>query len=141
MDPGQLDERCPGAVLVGPAVLPDHRIFVTRDGWASVRAEAGGSVYGVVWELTDQDLAALDAYEDTAGGVYRRQTKQVKRLAQAESLDVLVYVAAEAASGPPGAGYLEGVVAAARHHRLPEPYVTELAGWLPGPTGRQRSGA
>ena len=139
MDPRQLGERCPGAVLVGPAMLPDYRALVTREGWASVRPEPGSSVYGVLWQLTDEDLAALDAYEDTAEGVYRRETKHVKRLAQAESVEALVYVATEEAGGTPRRGYLEAVIAAARHHGLPEAYVAELATWLPGIAGRQRS--
>lgn len=139
MDPRQLGERCPGAVLVGPAMLPDHRALVTREGWASVRPEPGSSVYGVIWQLTDEDLAALDVYEDTAGGVYRREMKHVKRLAQAESVDALVYVATEAASGTPGRRYWETVIAAARHHGLPEAYVAELAAWLPGIAGETTS--
>jgi cation transport regulator ChaC len=134
MDPKQLGERCPGAVLVGTALLPDHRVFVTRDG-ASLRAERGASVYGVVWEVTDQDLAALDAYEDTVQGVYRRETKHVKRLAQAASLDALVYVATEETSGAPARGYLETVIAAARHHGFPEAYLAELATWRGPRTG------
>ena len=137
MDPRQLAERCPGAVLVGPAQLVDHRVFVTREGWASLRPEAGSSVYGVLWQLTDEDLAALDAYEDTAGGVYRREPKHVKRLAQAESVAALVYVARDEASGSPRPGYLETVIAAARHHGLPEAYVAELNTWLPGVAGRR----
>jgi gamma-glutamylcyclotransferase (GGCT)/AIG2-like uncharacterized protein YtfP len=149
MDPTQLGELCPGAVLVGAAQLPDHRLFVTREGWASLRAGDGSSVYGVVWQLTDQDLAALDAYEDTAQGLYRRETRRVKRLAQTESLDALVYIAGDEVSGAPRPGYLERVLAAARHHDLPEPYVAELATWLParrngsapGPETRGRPGA
>ncbi len=137
MDPKQLGERCPGAVLVGTALLPDHRVFVTRQGWASLRAESGSSVYGVIWRLTDEDLAALDAYEEAPQGVYRREVKHVKRLAQAESLDALVYVATEEASGTPGPGYLEAVIAAARHHDLPESYVAELATWLARAAGRE----
>jgi hypothetical protein len=105
-------------------------VFVTRDGWASLRSEPDGLVYGVVWQLTDEDLAALDVYEDTGHGLYRRETRRVKRLAQAESLDALVYVATEQASGVPHPGYLEAVIAAARHHGLPEAYITELQGWL-----------
>jgi len=141
MGPKQLGERCPGAVLVGTAVLPEHRVFITRDGWASLRGEPGASVYGVVWQLTDQDLAALDDYEDTAHELYRRETKHVKRLAQAESLDALVYVATADADGTPNRGYLETVIAAARHHGLPEAYIAELAHWLPPAAGRQQSRA
>jgi gamma-glutamylcyclotransferase (GGCT)/AIG2-like uncharacterized protein YtfP len=120
MAPEGLGQRCPGAALVGPALLSNHRFVVTRDGWASVRSEASASVYGVVWQLTDDDLAALDEYEDVAADLYRQEKKQVRRLAQAKSLEAIVYVAVDQHVGWPRPGYLEAVVAAARHHGLPE---------------------
>ena len=50
-------------------------------------------------------------------------------------------MAAEEVAGTPNLGYLELVIAAARHHGLPEAYLGELAHWLPRAAGRERSRA
>jgi hypothetical protein len=64
---------CPAARCEGRAVLPGYRVFIIQEGYASIRrAPASGScVHGVLWRLTSRDLAALNAYENLAGGLYR----------------------------------------------------------------------
>ena len=68
MDPRHMGEHCPEATTVGPGRLEGFRMEFTvySDRWgggaANIEPDPGGHVWGVVWEVTDEDLAALDTY-------------------------------------------------------------------------------
>jgi hypothetical protein len=72
MDAAEMQQRCPGAALQGIAVLPDHRLMITADGFATIVPDQGKRVMGALWQLTESDERALDDYEDIASGFYRR---------------------------------------------------------------------
>ena len=57
----QMAQRCPAARCLGPAVLPDYRFRFA--GCADVVPDANSSVDGVLWQLTEDCLAALDVLE------------------------------------------------------------------------------
>ena len=115
--------RCPGAALLGVARLPGYRFVIARAGFAGLEPDPAAHVHGVLWDLTPADVAALDEYEGVPEGLYRRAMFSVA------GGPALVYVPADRERGTPEAGYLEGVVSAARHHGLPGDYVEELRGW------------
>ena len=125
MDAAQMRDRCPGATLLGIAVLKDHRLLITEDGYATVVAHEGGRVMGALWTLTEQDERALDDYEGIATGFYRRASARVE--SDGQEVNALIYVAASTTPGRPRPGYLELVVAAARSLGLPAEYIAELA--------------
>ena len=115
---------CPAARCEGRAVLPGHRVFIIREGYASIRRANGASVHGVLWRLTPRDFAVLNAYENLAGGLYRAAMMRViadKRTA------ALVYVARRQARGRPRPGYMEIVIAGARDAGLPIWYIRDLS--------------
>ncbi len=59
-----LDEmaaRCPGAVCLGPAWINDYALVFRY--FADIEPEAGGWCDGVLWEITDDNLQALDRLE------------------------------------------------------------------------------
>jgi len=124
MDAAEMRERCPGATLEGIAVLPDHRLMITADGFATIVPDRGRRVMGALWNLTDSDERALDHYEDIASGFYRRDFTLVE--AQGGPVSVLVYVASSDRPGKPRPGYLELILSAARALGLPPEYVAEL---------------
>lgn len=143
LDPEQMARRCPGHVVVGLAELRDHRLTfpLTSHSWgggvASVGVAHGDSVWGVVYELSADAVAALDEYEGYKGpgdqhNMYDRDTVPV-RLERADDgsfprrLHALVYVARPANPAPPSRRYLDAVLRGARHHRLPDDYVARLA--------------
>ena len=125
--------RCPGARALGPASLEGWRFLIIRDGYASVGPAPGMTVHGVLWRLTARDLAALNAYENLAAGLYVRRTLPV--LLGARRLSSVVYVAPRRGEGRPRPGYQELVVTAARDWDLPIAYVAKLKRWLPGYRG------
>ena len=69
MDCAQIRTRCPSASFIGIAKLPNHKIAFTRKstrrgcGVADVVRQDGAGVWGVVYEITDSDLAQLDKDE------------------------------------------------------------------------------
>jgi hypothetical protein len=54
-------ERCPEAVNLGPALLLDHELEFAHH--CNVKPHVGSSVPGLLWEVTDWDLAGLDITE------------------------------------------------------------------------------
>jgi len=125
-----MQRRCPGARALGPARLDGWRYVVMHEGYASVAPAPGAAVHGVVWRLSPRDLAALNAYENLASGLYARRVLPV--LVGTRRRPALVYVAPGRAKGWPQPGYQELVVAAAREWSLPAAYVATLARWIPG---------
>jgi gamma-glutamylcyclotransferase (GGCT)/AIG2-like uncharacterized protein YtfP len=143
LDSQQMSRRCPGATVVGLGELRDHRLTfpLTSHDWgggvAGVGVAHGESVWGVVYELTDEHLAALDGYEQFVGpgdqhNLYDRETTSVQ-LVRADDgsfprrLHVWIYLARPANPSPPSRRYLDTILAGARHHKLPDEYVARLA--------------
>ena len=122
--------RCPSACEVGVAELAGYRFIVTADGYASIVRAPGASVHGLLWRLAPRDLAALHAYEDVAGGLYRTETLPVRL--GARRAPALVYVGRSGTPGLPRPGYMELVLAAAEEVGLPADYRRGLACLAPG---------
>jgi gamma-glutamylcyclotransferase (GGCT)/AIG2-like uncharacterized protein YtfP len=116
--------RCPAAREIGAAVLPGWRFVVGRRGYATIVPDGGAEVVGVIWSITSACERALDAFEEIASGLYRRETIAVAGEA------ALVYLAVDAAPGRPRAGYLEPIIAATAARRFPATYTEALRGWL-----------
>jgi gamma-glutamylcyclotransferase (GGCT)/AIG2-like uncharacterized protein YtfP len=130
MSRGPMRVRCPTAREIGRAILRDHRLVIMASGYASVVPALGQDVHGVVWKIGPRDLAALDAYEDVAGGLYRRAMLPVVQ--NGATVKALVYLGNDKREGRPRPGYMEEVIAAARDCGLPEDYVATLARVAPG---------
>ena len=143
LDPEQMRRRCPGHHVVGLAELRDFRLSgpLTSHDWgggvASVSVAHGDQVWGVVHELTEDDLASLDRYEHFVApgdqhNLYDRETVSVQ-LVRADDgsfprrLRAWTYIARPANPSPPSRRYLDAIVRGARHHRLPDDYVARLA--------------
>jgi cation transport regulator ChaC len=124
MDLRMMKRRCPGAGVVGGAVLRDHRFIITKDGYASVAAARGTLVHGLLWRVTPRDLAALNAYENIEAGLYRAASLPVQ--AAGRAVRALVYVSRSGVPGRPRLGYMELVAAAARDAGLPADYIATL---------------
>jgi hypothetical protein len=121
--------RCPGATALGVATLAGWRFVIVPEGYGSIVRSAGGVVHGVLWRLTPRDLAAIDAYENLAGGLYARRVLPVRLASRRKA--ALVYVARRRGAGTPRPGYIDLVVSAARDWGLPARYVASLKRWSP----------
>jgi gamma-glutamylcyclotransferase (GGCT)/AIG2-like uncharacterized protein YtfP len=134
MDATLMECHCPGHRCVGVAELRGHRLAFTRrskrtgTGVADIVAAPGESVWGVLYELDDSQLAAIDEKEGN-GWAYRR--KAVDVLLQDGSVEHAAHayavIAPDDAHVPPSAEYLGLILTAARARGLPQVYVDALA--------------
>lgn len=124
----QMAQRCPGAVNPRPATLADHDWLINERGVATVEPFDGSQVHGVVWQVTDHDLATLDSAEGVP--VRYRRDRLVVHTDDGPS-EAWVYIDHRVDPGPPRPGYLERIIDGATHHGLPHRWVEFLKRWDP----------
>jgi Gamma-glutamyl cyclotransferase, AIG2-like len=127
MDRALMRLRCPGAHALGTAALAGWRLVVTVDGYVSIVPRPGACVHGVLWRLTPRDLAALNAYEAVAAGLYRQRLLSVSACGKRQLAHT--YVGRSATPGAARPGHLSMVIAAARDWSLPPAYIAQLRRW------------
>lgn len=75
LHPLRMNERCPGAVSLGYAVLPHYRLVERL--YADIEMAPESEVHGVLYLLTPLHLALLDRYEGYPE-IYRRSRLDVQ---------------------------------------------------------------
>jgi hypothetical protein len=129
-DPAQMLVRCPHSPASGTGWLEGWRLtFGGEDlGWegalATIVQAPGEHVFVALYDLTDGDAAALDAWEGADTGLYRKLKVRVHTL-QGDHL-VWVYVLDGYEGGLPSARYLGVLADAAEAAGAPDDYVAEL---------------
>jgi gamma-glutamylcyclotransferase (GGCT)/AIG2-like uncharacterized protein YtfP len=126
----QMQRRCPSSRFVCVARLLDYQFGITRHsrlrdcGTANVYPAAGREVWGIVYDISDEDLMILDGFEDG----YRREILSVYPFDTGrQPLAALVYVAAVEENVPrPNAEYRLLLVDGAKHWQLPQLYLALL---------------
>jgi gamma-glutamylcyclotransferase (GGCT)/AIG2-like uncharacterized protein YtfP len=138
LDAAQMSQRCPHAKLIGLAALKDHRLDFSRysnkrkGGVADVIAHPGDDVWGVVYELNEDDLKTLDVYEGYKGqgkeNVYDRRIMPMVLYPTGSAESVEIYVVREKASQtiPPHRDYLDIIIQGAEQCGLPDDYIAKL---------------
>lgn len=134
MSPARLRARITKAIPVGAARLANWALVFdkpSRDGSAkaNIRQQVGGEVWGVIWELREEDWEVLDRFEPG----YERLICRVRLDAARDSMEAWTYVY----SGPPDHHaafdwYLDHLIEGARAHALPEHWQTHLIEWRSG---------
>ena len=74
----QMRLRCPGATILGTAVLKGWELLFrgSKTGsYLTIEEREGGKVPVVIWEVTEADEAALDRYEGFPTFYYKRDIK------------------------------------------------------------------
>jgi gamma-glutamylcyclotransferase (GGCT)/AIG2-like uncharacterized protein YtfP len=138
MDYEQMRKRCPSARFICIAKLPDHRLAFTRKsvkrncGVADAVPESGCEVWGVVYEITDEDLERLDRCEGFSPGRARNSYIREKRYVLADGdpnrpIEVHIYFAVREENPPlPNEEYKRQLVKGAQFWSLPAGYIAEL---------------
>ena len=135
-----MKQRCPLAKFVCRAKLPAHRLAFTlkstkRDcGVADVLPDQAKEVWGVVYELQDDELKNLDKREDYRPGKpydqskYTREDHYVLREGDAEQLLLVALYRGHPQLDPPlpRNDYKELIVNGAKHWNLPAEYTRKL---------------
>ncbi len=124
MDVEAMARRCPRAKPLGLARLARRRLAIMREGWLTAARDPRGDVHGVLWDVALADMRALDQYEGLAAGLYVKALQPV--IGERSAKQALVYFGANSGPGVAAAEYIAGVLAAARHWRLPAATIARL---------------
>lgn len=73
MNEEQMNERCPGSVLVCKGILKNHKFVLDSKGYASVIQDSTEDTEGLIWLITEKDEKNLDCYEGVASNCYRKE--------------------------------------------------------------------
>jgi hypothetical protein len=133
MDPAQMLRRCPSSPHTGTGWIRGWRLTFGAEelGWEGALATLVPTdepdvpgVFVALYDLTDADQQALDAWEGADLGLYRKLNLRVHTLAG----DVVAYVYALDAfeGGLPSARYLGALADAAQEAGAPDDYVAGL---------------
>ena len=140
LDWEQMRQRCPSARFVCVAKLDGYRFGITREsttrrcGVANCVPDEGSEVWGVVYEIDDIDIGALDNSEGYRPGrpreknAYVREERHVYRDgAMDDPLAVEVYFGIPKGDpSPPSGDYMRLVIDGALNWHLPQRYIEEL---------------
>jgi phage replication-related protein YjqB (UPF0714/DUF867 family)/gamma-glutamylcyclotransferase (GGCT)/AIG2-like uncharacterized protein YtfP len=124
----QMAARCPDAVEPRRATLADHDWLINERGVATIEPLAGSEVHGVLWHVSESDLATLDSAEGVPVR-YRRDRLTVHT--DDGPSEAWVYIDHRVDPGPPRPGYLERIIDGARQHDLPHRWIDFLRRWDP----------
>jgi hypothetical protein len=138
MDPEQMLRRCPSSPHTGTGWIRGWRLTFGGEelGWEGALAtlvpaeetpeQLSPGVFVALYDLTEADERALDAWEGADSGLYRKLHLRVHTLAG----DVVAYVYALDAfeGGLPSARHLGAIADAAEAAGAPDDYLTELRG-------------
>jgi gamma-glutamylcyclotransferase (GGCT)/AIG2-like uncharacterized protein YtfP len=123
MDPRLMAQTAPDARPLGHGRLEGYRLDFSlyserwEGGAANVEPDPDGHVWGVVWDVSDSDLEALDTYEGHPT-FYRREDVSVET--SEGPVDCTTYrVAHQAGFVRPSDAYLNRIRAAIRQQGLP----------------------
>ena len=140
LDCAQMRGRCPSARFHCIAKLKDHRLAFPRKskkrncGVAVPVPDKGRSVWGVVYEIEEVDLSALDKCEGYYPerkerlNAYNRRSGQIfEKGDEQRPLIAWIYFAVEQSSPPPPSSeYATLILGGGRFWGLPEDYINEL---------------
>lgn len=115
--------------------LADYRLRFNLDGWprgraapANIEAQAGAEVWGVLYQITRQDLVWLDVTEGVPGFGYRHLWIDAES-ADGDRVPCVAYIAqGKVEDGRPSQRYLTLIRDGARDHGLPDHWLAHLDG-------------
>jgi|SRR5579872_3603852 len=140
MEWSQMRSRCPSAKFVSAAKLPDFRLAFTRRskqrscGVSDVVADKAESVWGVVYEIADTEIALLDSFEGFRPGRERKENSYVREERhvfrdgnQKQPLLASIYLGNPQENPPlPNEDYKKLLVKGAEQWNLPPDYIKKL---------------
>jgi gamma-glutamylcyclotransferase (GGCT)/AIG2-like uncharacterized protein YtfP len=123
MSPEQMQERCPGAELVGPLTLPKGRLVFRQV--ADIIYDPSSTIAGVVYRLKPWHERVLDRFEGVGMEVYRK--KYIALSIKGGPSERCLYYKMSDNSGvaPPTLDYYHRILDGYRAHGLDEEKLNE----------------
>ncbi len=135
LDSSLVKKWIPDAKLVTVAELPDHKVsFVTYkddagekfEGGCCLTAAPGETLYGVVWEITEEALLSVDKLVKIGEGKYTREYRAVKGHDGKSYATVSHSIKNPTGISTPSEEYLAHMVGGAKEFKFPAEYVEKL---------------
>lgn len=137
LNPSQLTRRAPEHQFLHLATLADHTVKFCRwssqwrCGLASVVHSVGEKTWGGVFELTDEDVAIMDQFEqDVPQGAYRHLQVTVSTEGGEKEL-VTTYAAKPIGKFKPKDHYLDWVLKGLKQWKFPEEVIQQWESYKP----------
>jgi gamma-glutamylcyclotransferase (GGCT)/AIG2-like uncharacterized protein YtfP len=130
MDPQTHRRRCPRAKDLGAVRLPGYRLAFTRysrnrrGGSADVVPDNSSEVWGVLYEVDGDCMAAMDKVEGVPHA-YRRETVAIVD-GEGRRVEAITYVANRTGEFRPNKSYLTVILRGASAQSLPCDYIRTL---------------
>ena len=129
----QMGQRCPGHGRGQRAKLEGFRLAFDRYSKgrggghvADIVAETQAHVWGVLWEVEQRHIEALDGFEGVAKGAYQRIDVEVSTSEWA-TIAIAYQVCEPGKKGPPSSAYLDLLLEGAEEFDFPAEYQRFLA--------------
>jgi gamma-glutamylcyclotransferase (GGCT)/AIG2-like uncharacterized protein YtfP len=130
LDPSRMSERCPHSPLRSTGWLTGWRLTFGGEehGWdgalVTIVQDPFEQVFVALYDVTDEDMAALDELESADSGLYRKTKVRVATMSGSHL--ALAYVLDAYEGGLPSASTLGIIADAAEAADAPTDYVAEL---------------
>jgi gamma-glutamylcyclotransferase len=133
LDPDQIAKRTHHAGEIKLCWVDGYKIKFNKrsmdgTGKANITPQAGGKVWGVLYQCDAQFLSEMDKHEGVQRGHYIRMDLCVQCTGERD-VKATTYVAGQsfiADSLLPSNVYLDTILRGAKHHGLPEHYISEI---------------
>lgn len=132
MLPARLVDRCHSTKLIGTGIAANFRLEFSKpsrdgSGKATLVAAPGALVPGVIFEIDDSELTALDRHEGLGLGYRRDDAFMVRGIIPRSAFLTHTYLATSLdAQLKPFDWYLATVIAGAIHHKMDEAHIAAL---------------
>ena len=127
-----LHEYTPSAAFVMRAELPNYEVQFRHysenlgGGISSIVESPGSLVKGVIYQVLESELEALDAVESVAEGIYRREAFLVLGEDGQWHRGDLYRVVSPKGPYTPSRSYVDHMIEGAQEHGLDPPYIEQL---------------
>ena len=132
-----LRKRCPDPEFITVAHYDRRRFMINSDGIATAFPRRNHRVYGVIWQVHEIGLTALDIH----AGVPHRHDRfgTFARTADGQLCVSEFYATRNRTPGKADPAYLLPIIEAARRWKFPDSYIEEIAGWSESEPRAQKS--
>ncbi|MEL7085633.1 MAG: gamma-glutamylcyclotransferase family protein [Cyanobacteria bacterium P01_A01_bin.3] len=134
LHPARLSDRTPSAQLITTGCVRGRCLVfhkIGRDGSAKcdalLSAHSNSTVFGALYQLDPQDIPTLDKFEALGAG-YNREILSIST--ETRTLQAFAYIAQAQYVNPdlkPFHWYKQLVIAGAKLHQFPVPYIASIA--------------
>ena len=136
LDSELVKKSLPDAKLIGTATLKDHKVAFssfTEDGspemmygGCHLEAAPGQTLYGILYEISDEELAKLDKLTRVEQGRYVRKYPTVADGSGKLYNAVAHSIKNHKGKSRPAKDYMDHMIKGAKAHSFPKPYIDLL---------------